>query len=137
MMLNIGIDPSTKRDLVIDDYGRWIDTLPKKISNNGTVPVPVPKKPKSEIIKPKPALLPAPASLLAASESANYQNECPAIHSAVKRYALTEAEAEDCREKPKSQIFKMNIFRNLYYGQPLVALFVPFSIKRAPPFKLL
>ena len=36
MMLNLGIDPSTKRDLVIDDNGIWIDTLPKRISNTNT-----------------------------------------------------------------------------------------------------
>ena len=31
MMLNLGIDPSIKRDPVVDETGLWIDTLPNKI----------------------------------------------------------------------------------------------------------
>ncbi|KAH6556220.1 hypothetical protein KP509_1Z195900, partial [Ceratopteris richardii] len=31
IMLNMGIDPSTKRNLVIDENNRWVDTLPLKI----------------------------------------------------------------------------------------------------------
>lgn len=37
MMLNLGIDPSTKRDLVIDENGLWIDTSPLKISNSEVI----------------------------------------------------------------------------------------------------
>ena len=33
IMLNLGIDPSTKRNLVIDENNRWIGTLPLEVSN--------------------------------------------------------------------------------------------------------
>lgn len=45
-MLNLGIDPSTKRNLVIDENNRWVGTLPLKVSDSTVIR---PDKPKSNL----------------------------------------------------------------------------------------
>ena len=66
-MLNLGIDPSTKRNLVIDENNRWVGTLPLKVSDSSVtrpeLPISDPRPSESTLDEPSDSMLPGESML--------------------------------------------------------------------------